>query len=86
MSYRVDCGQRRVRVTPEFFEAVMLEERIIKTNLPDDARFVRMYPDEKGGYWFVFESKGWEGLREGEPIPEFDDIVAEESTLTFKIQ
>lgn len=72
MSSRVGIGQRRVHVTPEAVEALFVrDDQRIRTGLPDDARFVRQYPiDDGNGYMFVFESEQWDGLREGEEIPQ----------------
>jgi hypothetical protein len=72
MSSRVQVGQRRVHVTPEVIEALLVNDRQrIVTGLPDDARFVRQYPIDDGrGYMFVFESTAWDELTEGEEIPQ----------------
>lgn len=86
MSARTGYGQRRVYVTPEAIEGWLVNEEFVRTNLPDDARFVRMYPEEEGrAYVMVFESEEWEELAEGEEIPKMD-VTVEESTFTFKIQ
>lgn len=70
MSARVDYGQRRVLVTPEAIEAWLVNDNRVKTNLPEDARFVRLWQRDTGeGYVFVFESLEWDELHEGEEIP-----------------
>lgn len=71
MSTRVGYGQRRIRVTPEVIEAWLINENAVRTDLPDDTRFVRMYPTDTGeAYYLVFESSEWDELKEGEEIPE----------------
>ena len=72
MSSRVSVGQRRVHVTAEVIEALLVNDRQrIVTGLPEDARFVRQYPVEEGnGYMYVFESESWDELAEGEEIPQ----------------
>lgn len=70
MSSRVKYGQRRVIVTPEALEAWLVNSNIVRTGLPADARFVRLYPRDDGrGYTLVFESIQWDELEEGEEIP-----------------
>lgn len=71
MSARVGYGQRRIRVTPEVFEEWLVRESVVRTNLPNDARFVRLWPNDLGdAYTLVFESEEWDELAEGEEIPE----------------
>lgn len=70
MSTRVDYGQRRVKVTPEAIEALLVNESVVRTGLPDDARFVRLWQSDHGEcYYLVFESLEWDELAEGEEIP-----------------
>jgi len=71
MSVREGYGQRRVAVSAEAIEGWLVNGRAVNTNLPDDARFLRMIPRDKEGYFLVFESAEWEELNEGEPIPRF---------------
>ena len=71
MSARVGYGQRRIKVTPEVIEAWLVNGGRVRTDLPDDARFVRMWPSDRGDcYILVFESSEWDELEEGEEIPE----------------
>lgn len=80
MSQRHNYGQRRIRVTPEVIEAWLVNENAVETDLPEDARFVRLYPDSDesyGCYFLVFESSQWEELREGEPIPLIEPEVSQ---------
>lgn len=71
MSHRSGYGQRRFVVTPEAIEAWMINGKPVETNLPDDARFVRLWATDDGrGYTVVFESAEWDELAEGELIPE----------------
>lgn len=78
MSTRVQYGQRRIIVTPEVIEAWFVNENPIRTNLPDDARFVRLWPMDTGhAYTLVFESNEWDELEEGEEIPEHEIEIAE---------
>lgn len=69
-------GQRRVRVSPELIEHFMLE-----TSLPDDARLLEICRSNKaietGTYTFVFESKEWDEMEEGEHIPLITLIIEE---------
>jgi hypothetical protein len=70
MSVRVGYGQRRIKVTPEVIEAWLVYGNAVKTDLPDDARFVRLWQsDTQNAYLMVFESKEWDELAEGEEIP-----------------
>lgn len=75
MSIREGYGQRRIHVTGEVFEAWLVNEQRVTTDLPDDARFVRLYPREKGDYFLVFESREWDELEEGEAIPRIEASV-----------
>ena len=75
MSARPNYGQRRVHVTAEVFEAWLVNENRVTTDLPDDARLVRLYPREKGDYFVVFESEEWDELEEGEAIPRIEASV-----------
>ena len=80
MSIRVGYGQRRVIVTPEVLEAWLVWGCAIRTNLPDDARFVRLWPRDTGGaYILVFESEHWDELEEGEEIPKLEVEIEEVS-------
>lgn len=82
MSIRDGWGQRRIKISPEAIEAWMVGGKAIVTNLPDDARFVRMFPSETGDcYYLVFESAAWDELAEGEKIPEFDVEVRDKEQL-----
>lgn len=73
MSAQQQYGQRRVLVTPEFIEDMLVRGCSLKTSLPDDARFLRMYPSEEAeGYFFVFESWEWEEKKEAEKVPRID--------------
>lgn len=86
MSGRNGYGQRRVRVTPAALEQWLVNGNAVNTNLPDDARFLRLYSGDKGRcYFFVFESETWDPLMEGEEIPELD-VEVEERPLAIKIQ
>ena len=86
MSSRVGYGQRRVCVTPEAIEAWLVNGGMVKTNLPDDARFLRMYPEKKGRwYYVVLESEEWDEIEEGMEIPEFD-IEVEDNPITLKVK
>jgi hypothetical protein len=70
MSTRVGYGQKRILVTPEVIEAWLVHGNAIKTDLPDDARFLRLWQKDTGdGYMLVFESTEWEELAEGMEIP-----------------
>lgn len=70
MSHAPGKGQRMIRATPELFEAWLVNGNAVKTDLPENARFVRLWPDEFGrGYYMVFESSEWDELAEGEKIP-----------------
>lgn len=72
MSTRPNHGQRRVRVTPEVLEAWLINGDAVETDLPENARFVRMYPESDephGCYALIFESPEWDELREAEEIP-----------------
>lgn len=65
--------QRRVYVTWEMLEAFLVAGRPAETNLPDDARLERIYPNETGGcYVFVFSSSEFDALQEGEWIPKHE--------------
>lgn len=75
MSAREGYGQRRIRVTAELFEAWLVNQNRVTTDLPDDARFVRLYARKHGGYFLVFESSEWDELKEGEPIPRIEASV-----------
>lgn len=79
MSARVQHGQRRVVVTPEVFEAWLVNENRVTTNLPEDARFVDLWPPDSasrnGTYTLLFESKEWDELAEGEDIPKLTPEV-----------
>ena len=76
MSARVGYGQRRIKVTPELIEAWLIRGDAIETDLPQNARFLRMWPTDVGnGYMLVFESKEWEELEEGEEIPQITPEV-----------
>jgi len=85
MSARDGYGQRRIRVTAELFEAWLVNENRVTTDLPDDARFVRLYARDKGGYFLVFESREWDELREGEAIPRIE-ASAERANSKVTIQ
>lgn len=80
MSAREGWGQRRVLITPEAIESYMVNEMRIKSNLPEDARFLRMYPRPKGDYIMIFESSEWDELKEGEDIPKFEARVERANT------
>jgi len=70
MSKRVGVGQRRIEVTPELIELLFVEGGSTGLELPEDARFVRLWAMDTGrGYVLVFESKEWDELEEGEEIP-----------------
>lgn len=70
MSARVGYGQRRVHITPEVIEAWLVNGHAVTTDLPEDARFVRLWPTDVGhGYMVVFESNEWDELKEGQEIP-----------------
>ena len=70
MSARVGYGQRIIEVTPEAIEAWLVNESCVRTDLPDDARFVRMWSSDTGhAYMMVFESSEWDEISEGEEIP-----------------
>lgn len=75
MSIQDGYGQRRVHVTAEVFEAWLVNEQRVRTDLPNDARFVRLYARDKGGYFFVFESRQWDELMEGEAIPRIEATI-----------
>lgn len=78
MSARVSIGQRRLVVTPEAIEAWLVNGNAVKTNLPEDARFLRLWPKDTGdAYVLVFESEQWEELDEGKEIPKLDVEVEE---------
>lgn len=86
MSTAVGLGQRRVLVSPEAIEAWLVKGKPIKTNLPNDARLLRLFPEETGDcYVLVFESEEWDELAEGEEIPKMT-IEVQENPITFKIQ
>ena len=85
MSSRVGYGQRRVRVSPEAIEAWMVNGNLVQTNLPEDARFLRIYPESRGRwYYFIFESEEWEELLEGEEIPDMD-VEVQQSPIVLKV-
>lgn len=71
MSKRVGYGQRRIKITPELIEAMLVNPaEQVSVDLPSDARFVRMWPADVGWHYvMVFESSEWEELDEGEEIP-----------------
>lgn len=78
MSARGGYGQRRIEVTPEAIESWLVNESSVETNLPDDARFVRMWPTDTGrAYIMVFESKTWDEVPEGLEIPKHDIRVVD---------
>jgi hypothetical protein len=78
MSVRKEYGQTRVLVTPEVIEAWLVNEQAVITDLPQDARFVRLYPTDQGrGYCMVFESYEWPERKEGEEIPLLEVEVEE---------
>lgn len=81
MSSRVGYGQRRMKVTPELIEAWLVNGNAVKTDLPEDARFVRMWPKDTGDcYVLVFESVEWDELAEGQEIPLITpEVVRDES-------
>jgi hypothetical protein len=86
MSARRRYGQRRVHVTPEVIEAWLVNEKAVVTDLPEDARFVRMYPTDEGrGYCMVFESYEWPERTEGEQIPLFE-VELEEPQWKLKVE
>jgi hypothetical protein len=70
MSVKAGYGQRRIKVTPEVIEAWLVYGNAVKTDLPEDARFIRLWPKDAGDcYILVFESSEWDELAEGEEIP-----------------
>jgi len=70
MSVKGGYGQRRIKVTPEVIEAWLVYGNAVKTDLPEDARFIRLWPKDTGDcYILVFESSEWDELAEGEEIP-----------------
>ena len=86
MSSRVGYGQRRVRVTAEVIEAWLVNESKVRAGLPEDARFLRMYPEERGRwYYLVFESGEWDELVEGEEIPDLG-VEVQESPITLRVR
>lgn len=86
MSTRVGYGQRRVRVSPEAIEAWLVNGDVVTTDLPDDARFIRMYPEDKGRWYFlVFESEEWDELAESEEIPDVD-IEVQDMPIRLKVK
>lgn len=86
MSSRPGFGQRRFRITPEVVESWMVNSGMVKTNLPEDARFLRMYPEKEGGcYYVIFESKEWDEIEEGAEIPGFG-IEVENNPITLKVK
>lgn len=67
---RSGYGQRRMRVTPELIELLLVRGKAHKVDLPEDARLTSMYHAETGeSYYLVFESKAWDELKEGEQLP-----------------
>ena len=61
-----------IKVTGELVESVFkCGANKIKSNLPDDAEFVRQFTQD-GEHRFVFCSNEWELVPEGEVIPLFD--------------
>lgn len=86
MSSRVGFGQRRVRVTAEALEAWLVNGGMVKTDLPDDAHFLRMYPEQKGRWYFlVFESEEWDEIPEGAEIPE-KEIEVQDTPIRLKVK
>ena len=85
MSARPNYGQRRIHVTPEVIEAWLVNENRVTADLPDDARFVRMYARDRGGYYLVFESTEWDELAEGENIPK-GSVTVERANTRVTIQ
>ena len=67
---RVGYGQRRVRITPELIELLLVRGEGVKTDLPNDARLTSMYHADGGdSFYFIFESQEWDELEEGEQLP-----------------
>lgn len=86
MSARVGYGQRRVKVTPEAVEGWLIKGGMVHTDLPNDARFLRVYPAVDGSvYYFVFESEEWEEVPEGVEIPEMG-VRVREQPITLKVE
>ena len=78
MSAREGYGQRRIPVSAKAIEGWLINGRAVNTSLPDDARFVRVIPqEERSGYYFVFESKMWEETPENGYIPEGEATLEE---------
>lgn len=81
MSSREGYGQRRVIVTPEVFEAWLVNGNAARTDLPEDARFVNLWPpkdgDTRNTYTLIFESSEWDEVPEGADIPKQEVRVEE---------
>lgn len=67
----------RVRLNDELIEPLFRGDLTVIEGLPDDARYRRMYEDPVHGCtWFVFKSREFEPLDEGDEIPVVDVTVA----------
>jgi|AntDeeMinimDraft_4_1070355.scaffolds.fasta_scaffold41175_2 hypothetical protein len=79
MSARQGYGQRRIHVSTVLLEKFFTGNARIRTDLPKDARLVRMYPSEDGAvYIMIFESEEWDELYEAEIIPKIECTVTNE--------
>lgn len=64
---------RRVEVSTDFFAEMLKGMEKRRSNIPEDASFVRMYPAETGStYWVVLHSEQFRPLAEGEQIPKLE--------------
>lgn len=74
---RVGYGQRRVRITPELIELLLVRGKALEMDLPEDARLTSLYHADGGDtYYLIFESEAWDELAEGEELPVITPEVA----------
>ena len=67
---RVGYGQRRVRITPELIQLLLVRGKALDMDLPSDARLTSLYHADAGDtYYLIFESSEWDELDEGEQLP-----------------
>lgn len=70
MTAKTNKGQRRLRVSAEKMQDMLVNGRALDYDVPADARLTGFYLDDNHWvYVFLFESRKWEPLEEGEIIP-----------------
>jgi hypothetical protein len=76
---KMERKYKRIEVSADFLADMFKDQDYrCETTMPEDAEFVRMYPDiQRDTYWIVLWSDEWEVVPEGGKIPQFSITVTE---------